>query len=186
MPTRFMLAIPLAPSSMCPDSWLHSGTSTALRAAVGFGASGLSPPGLGLCSLIGCSGFPTWRSVRLGAGGGGARGWVAGWEACGCSSALACNCGCIPLTPGHPTSTCDAGVKYYYIIFKRFVCVVLGALLARRGVAWRSSSAAFLLVPLLPSTFLVYGLPLRPGFSFFFFRFSLRFGGLFISLSLGF
>ena len=50
-----------------------------------------------------------------------------------------------------------------------FVCVVLGALLARRGVAWRSSSAAFLLVPLLPSTFLVYGLPLRPGFSFFLF-----------------
>ena len=81
---------------------------------------------------------------------------------------MGCNCGCIPLTPGHPTSTCDAGVKYYYIIFKRFVCVVLGALLARRGVAWRSSSAAFLLVPLLPSTFLVYGLPLRPGFSFFF------------------
>ena len=35
-------------------------------------------------------------------------------------------------------------------------------------MAWRSSSAAFLLVPLLPSTFLVYGLPLRPGFSFFF------------------
>ena len=59
----------------------------------------------------------------------------------------------------------------------------------RRGVAWRSSSAAFLLVPLLPSTFLVYGLPLRPGFSFFlffFFRFFLRFGGLFISLPLGF
>ena len=78
MPTRFILALPLAPSSMCPDSWLYSGTSTALRAAVGFGASGLSPPGLGLCSLIGCSGFPTWRSVRLGAGGGGEL--VAGWR----------------------------------------------------------------------------------------------------------
>ena len=38
-------------------------------------------------------------------------------------------------------------------------------------MAWRSSSAAFLLVPLIPSTFLVYGLPLRPGFSFFSFVF---------------
>ena len=38
---------------------------------MGLGASGLSPRGLGLCSLIGCSGFPTRRSVRLGAGGGG-------------------------------------------------------------------------------------------------------------------
>ena len=46
---------------------------------MGFGASGLSPPGLGLCSLIGCSGFPTWRSVRLGAGGGGGE-LVAGWR----------------------------------------------------------------------------------------------------------
>ena len=78
MPTRFIFALPLAPSSMCPDSWLHSGTSTAFRAAVGFGASGLSPPGLGLCSLIGCSRFPTRRSVRLGAGGGGSS-----WLGCG-------------------------------------------------------------------------------------------------------
>ena len=43
---------------------------------MGLGASGLSPRGLGLCSLIGCAGFPTRRSVRLGAGGGG--GLVAG------------------------------------------------------------------------------------------------------------
>ena len=49
----------------------------------------------------------------------------------------------------------------------RCVCVVLGALLARRSVAWRSSSVAFLLVPLPPSTFLVYGLPLL-SFVFFF------------------
>ena len=71
MPTRFIFALPLAPSSMCPDSWLLSGTPTAFRVAVGFGASGLSPRDLGLCSLIGCSGFPTRRSVPLGAGGGG-------------------------------------------------------------------------------------------------------------------
>ena len=37
---------------------------------MGLGASGLSPRGLGLCSPIGCSGFPTRRSLRLGAGGG--------------------------------------------------------------------------------------------------------------------
>ena len=41
-------------------------------------------------------------------------------------------------------------------------------------MAWRSSSVAFLLVPLPPSTFLVYGLPLRPGFSFSFFFSSFR------------
>ena len=39
----------------------------------------------------------------------------------------------------------------------RCVCVVLEALLAWRGVAWRSSSVAFLLVPLPPSAFfLIY------------------------------
>ena len=37
----------------------------------------------------------------------------------------------------------------------RCVCVVLEALLAWHGVAWRSSSIAFLLVPLPPSAFLV-------------------------------
>ena len=37
----------------------------------------------------------------------------------------------------------------------RCVCVVFEALLAWRGVAWRSSSVAFLLVPLPPSAFLV-------------------------------
>ena len=37
----------------------------------------------------------------------------------------------------------------------RCICVVFEALLAWRGVAWRSSSVAFLLVPLLPSAFLV-------------------------------
>ena len=37
----------------------------------------------------------------------------------------------------------------------RFVCVVLEALLAWHGMAWHSSSIAFLLVPLPPSAFLV-------------------------------
>ena len=35
------------------------------------------------------------------------------------------------------------------------VCIALEALLAWRGEAWRSSSVAFLLVPLPPSAFLV-------------------------------
>ena len=39
----------------------------------------------------------------------------------------------------------------------RCVCIVLEALLAWRGVAWRSSNVAFLLVPLPPSAyFLIY------------------------------
>ena len=41
-------------------------------------------------------------------------GWVAGLWACGCSSALGCNCGCSPLAHGHPTSTCDAGINQCY------------------------------------------------------------------------
>ena len=44
------------------------------------------------------------------------------------------------------------------------VCVVLEAFLAWRGVAWRSSSIAFLFPP---CAFLVYHLALRPGFFFF-------------------
>ena len=47
----------------------------------------------------------------------------------------------------------------------RCVCVVLEALLAWRGVAWRSSSVAFLLVPLPPSAFFLIYL-----FRYFFLR----------------
>ena len=47
----------------------------------------------------------------------------------------------------------------------RCVCVVLEALLAWRGMAWRSSSVAFLLVPLPPSAFFLIYL-----FSYLFFQ----------------
>ena len=55
------------------------------------------------------------------------------------------------------------------------VCVVLEVLLAWRGVAWRSTSVAFLLVPLPPSAFVLIYL-----FSYLFFR------GLVHLLPLGF
>ena len=48
-------------------------------------------------------------------GGLGAReacGWIAGWLACGCSSALGCDCGCSPPAHGHPT---NAGVKVVFL-----------------------------------------------------------------------
>ena len=61
----------------------------------------------------------------------------------------------------------------------RCVCVVLEALLAWRGVEWRSCSVAFLLVP-SPLRFLSLGSP--PTSRFFFFR---CFGGLFILLHWG-
>ena len=47
----------------------------------------------------------------------------------------------------------------------RCVCIVLEALLAWRGVAWHSSSVAFLLVPLPPSAFFLIYL-----FSYLFFQ----------------
>ena len=50
----------------------------------------------------------------------------------------------------------------------RFVGVVLEALLV-----WCSSSTAFLLVPLPPPAFLVYGLPLLPRIFYFFSLFRL-------------
>ena len=54
------------------------------------------------------------------------------------------------------------------------VCVVLEALLAWHGVAWRSSSVAFLLVPLPPSAFFLIYLVIYSS------------GCLFILLPLGF
>ena len=77
----------------------------------------VSPFVSGVCSFYFHWAFWPYVSVTgaivggLGAGGLVAGLRVPGWQACGCSSALGCDCCCSPLAHGHPTSTCDAGIK---------------------------------------------------------------------------
>ena len=100
MPTRFIFALQLAPSSTYPDSWLHSRYLYYLWGCRGGGCLRFGPSGPGALQprapLLRVS-YPevpsAWR--------GGARGWVAGWQACGCSSAL----GCIAVAAPWPMGT---------------------------------------------------------------------------------
>ena len=154
----------------------------------------------------------------------GARGWVAGWQACGCSSALGCIAVAAPWPMGtQPPLATQAlnTIKSYlmqlttrsyglgcfwhslvarwssvalcmtmfaFVAFtivrehggrflssgmslwrmrrpRAYVVFALYSKLCQRGMAWRSSSVAFLLVPLPPSAFFLMYL-----FSYLFFQ----------------